>query len=149
MSVNSSSTVTGTKNIYLISDFHLVLFQIQRKWNALSSLCSSKYYSGFNPNWNFPCNMHTLTVCMISEFIFVFLMISYFRGELLRLSLVICLKTIFLFFFFLVFYFFNFKIFNSYMRSQTWTPPPTSLPITFKGLSFGFLILIYCRYIKK
>ena len=97
MSVNSSSTVTGTKNIYLISDFHLVLFQIQRKWNALSSLCSYKYYSGFNTNLNFPCNMHTLTVHMISKFIFIFLMISYFRGELLRLSLVICLKTIFLF----------------------------------------------------
>ena len=31
-------------------------------------------------------------------------------------------------FFFLVFYFLNFKIFNSYMRSQTWTPlpPPSS-----------------------
>ena len=30
-------------------------------------------------------------------------------------------------FFFLVFYFFNFKNFNSYMRSQTWTllPPPS------------------------
>ena len=26
------------------------------------------------------------------------------------------------------FNFLNFKIFNSYMRSQTWTPPPTSLP---------------------
>ena len=28
------------------------------------------------------------------------------------------------FFFFLVFYFLNFKIFNSYMHSQTWTPLP-------------------------
>ena len=36
----------------------------------------------------------------------------------------------FFFFFFKVFYFLNFKIFNSYMHSQTWTPPPTSLPIT-------------------
>ena len=30
------------------------------------------------------------------------------------------------FVFFLFFVFFNFKIFNSYMCSQTWTPPPTS-----------------------
>ena len=32
--------------------------------------------------------------------------------------------------FWCVFFFFNFKIFNSYMCSQTWTPPPTSLPTT-------------------
>ena len=31
-------------------------------------------------------------------------------------------------FFFLVFYFFNFKIFNSYMCSQTWTPLPPPSP---------------------
>ena len=31
-------------------------------------------------------------------------------------------------FFFLVFYFLNFKIFNSYMRSQTWTPLPPPSP---------------------
>ena len=34
--------------------------------------------------------------------------------------------SMFSFFFFCLFL--NFKIFNSYMRSQTWTPPPTSLP---------------------
>ena len=33
-----------------------------------------------------------------------------------------------IFFFFLVFYFLNFKIFNSYMRSQTWTPLPPPSP---------------------
>ena len=32
------------------------------------------------------------------------------------------------FFFFLVFYFLNFKIFNSYMHSQTWTPLPPPSP---------------------
>ena len=34
----------------------------------------------------------------------------------------------FSFFFFLYFYFLNFKIFNSYMRSQTWTPLPPPSP---------------------
>ena len=34
--------------------------------------------------------------------------------------------AIFLFFYF--FYFLNFKIFNSYMRSQTWTPLPPPSP---------------------
>ena len=33
-----------------------------------------------------------------------------------------------LFFFFNFFYFLNFKIFNSYMRSQTWTPLPPPSP---------------------
>ena len=32
------------------------------------------------------------------------------------------------FFLFLVFYFLNFKIFNSYMHSQTWTPLPPPSP---------------------
>ena len=35
----------------------------------------------------------------------------------------------FIYLFFLVFYFLNFKIFNSYMRSQTWTPPPRGIII--------------------
>ena len=34
----------------------------------------------------------------------------------------------FFFIFFLVFYFLNFKIFNSYMHSQTWTPLPPPSP---------------------
>ena len=44
----------------------------------------------------------------------------------------------FCFLFYLVFYFFNFKIFNSYMRSQTWTPLPTSVfkAITKNNLRF-------------
>ena len=38
-------------------------------------------------------------------------------------------------FFFLVFYFLNFKIFNSYMRSQTWTPLPPPSPQHLSGPS--------------
>ena len=37
-------------------------------------------------------------------------------------------KAFFSFFFFLVFYFLNFKIFNSYMLSQPWTPLPPPSP---------------------
>ena len=41
-----------------------------------------------------------------------------------------CNKFIFFVFFLNFLFFLNFKIFNSYMHSQTWTPPPTSLPTT-------------------
>ena len=38
------------------------------------------------------------------------------------------IKRIPFFFYFIFFYFLNFKIFNSYMRSQTWTPLPPPSP---------------------
>ena len=41
----------------------------------------------------------------------------------------------FFFCFFFLFYFFNFKIFNSYMRSQTWTPLPPPSPLHLSGSS--------------
>ena len=51
-------------------------------------------------------------------------------------------KIFFLFFFFfsrrlyfILFYFLNFKIFNSYMRSQTWTPLPPPSPQHLSGSS--------------
>ena len=44
----------------------------------------------------------------------------------------VLLNVIYLFIYFLVFYFLNFKIFNSYMRSQTWNPshlPPHNISL--------------------
>ena len=45
----------------------------------------------------------------------------------------------FSFFCLFVFWFLNFKIFNSYMRSQTWTPLPPPSPLYFKLNSFPVL----------
>ena len=42
--------------------------------------------------------------------------------------LIIIFLFYFIFFYFLVFYFLNFKIFNSYIHSQTWTPLPPPSP---------------------
>ena len=46
-------------------------------------------------------------------------------------------NCVYLFFFNFIFYFLNFKIFNSYMRSQTWTP----LPLLY--IPFLVLLLLY------
>ena len=46
----------------------------------------------------------------------------------------------FSFFFNFIFYFLNFKIFNSYMHSQTWTPLPPPSPQHLSGSSPIFLI---------
>ena len=45
------------------------------------------------------------------------------------------IKISFSFFFKIFYFFFNFKIFNSYMRSQTWTPLPPPSPQHLSGSS--------------
>ena len=56
---------------------------------------------------------------------------------LLLLPLIFPSIRVFSFFYFLFFYFYflNFKIFNSYMRSQTWTPLPPPSPQHLSGSS--------------
>ena len=46
------------------------------------------------------------------------------------------LDSVWLYFFLFFIYFFNFKIFNSYMHSQTWTPLPPPSPYVFLILHF-------------
>ena len=51
-------------------------------------------------------------------------------------NVIVLLLFVCLFVFYFYFYFFlNFKIFNSYMRSQTWTPLPPPSPLHLSGSS--------------
>ena len=65
------------------------------------------------------------TTCQSRGAVFIGSFLSQLPLDHLALSISPMLSS---FFFFLVFYFLNFKIFNSYMRSQTWTPLPPPSP---------------------
>ena len=68
-----------------------------------------------------PTDLGSSSFSVVSFYLFIL-----FMGSQGKNTEVVCHSLTF-FFFFLVFYFLNFKIFNSYMSSQTWTtlPPPS------------------------
>ena len=85
-----------------------------------------KYYClKYKANNVTPCleNVHSFssTKVILNFFSFFMTLIHYLLGDFY-------LPLSYYFFFFSVFYFLNFKIFNSYMRSQTWTPLPLPSP---------------------
>ena len=80
----------------------------------------------------------TWVLCHSSFFPFPFAWNIFFHPLTFSMCVSLGLKWIsyrlhiyrYCFFFFNFFYFLNFKIFNSYMRSQTWTPLPPPSPFS-------------------
>ena len=110
-----------TENLYVLISLPISLTALLPSYNHLLRFMGSQSWTR-RSNWTEL--IHSLHLWLHFYFMFVrlFFLVFHIQVKWYNISLYLFL------FIYLFIFFYGFKVFNSYMRSQTWTPHPPPSP---------------------